>query len=399
MTDFKPSSLCILGRQPAIGLAELESLYGAPAVRPVPGGALLDIAPGDINFQRLGGTQKTAKVLAELPFNNFAKVKRYLLDNVPKHTEHLPDGKFTLGLSVYGLSVSLPELNRAALELKRVVKQTGRPVRVVPNKSLALNSAQVLHNKLTHRGAWELIIFSSGNNTILAQTIFVQDIEGYAARDQARPSRDARAGMLPPKLAQILVNLAAGHLADKDPAKIRILDPFCGSGVVLQEALLMGYHVIGSDINPKMVDYATNNIRWLFDKYPNLQGQVVIEQGDALSGRWPAFSAIASEVDLGPPLNMLPRPEKMYKIRDEADKTIEDFLINIKSQIGGSRMLALAVPAWRKPEGGFIHLPIIAKLTDVGYNRKRFKHVRDSDLIYHRENQTVARELLVLNRL
>ena len=82
-------------------------------------------------------------------------------------------------------------------------------MRIVPNKALDLSSAQVLHNKLTHRGSWELLLVRGGDKTYLAQTLFVQNIEAYAARDQARPKRDARVGMLPPKLAQILINSLA----------------------------------------------------------------------------------------------------------------------------------------------------------------------------------------------
>jgi hypothetical protein len=58
MSEFKPKSLCILGRQPALGLAELESLYGANRVQPLNSAALLDIATKDINFKRLSVLQE-----------------------------------------------------------------------------------------------------------------------------------------------------------------------------------------------------------------------------------------------------------------------------------------------------------------------------------------------------
>src|SRR6185503_16098722 len=111
---------------------------------------------------------------------------------------------------------------------------------------------------------------------LLAQTLFVQDIEAYGARDQARPARDARVGMLPPKLAQIILNLSAGPLRPAAPQleRLRILDPFCGTGVILQEALLMGYSVLGTDIEPRMADYSKRNLRWLYEKFPSMEGQV-----------------------------------------------------------------------------------------------------------------------------
>ena len=63
MNEFEAKSICILGRQPALGLAELESLYGAEHVRPLAGHALLDVPAEDIDFRRLGGTIKVARTI------------------------------------------------------------------------------------------------------------------------------------------------------------------------------------------------------------------------------------------------------------------------------------------------------------------------------------------------
>lgn len=456
MAEFLPKSVCILGRQPALGLAELESLYGAEHLRPISGApvkyssnftgqaALLDIEAADINFKRLGGTLKVAKILAILPFTDWPKLFDHLRQNIPKHLNDLPAGKFRLGVSSYGIKVPLKTLNANLLEIKKIIRQTGRPVRIVPNRTLELNTAQVLHNKLTHRGGWELLLIKNGKQTMLAQTLFVQDIEAYAARDQARPKRDAKVGMLPPKLAQIIINLATGHIEQKlrlekeNPARpLRLLDPFCGTGVVLQEALLMGYSVIGTDIDHRMVAYTKVNIDWLFKRYPQLEGYVVIEKADATNYKWPRFSTVASEVFLGRPLSYLPNETELKKIIPDTNTIIKKFLKNILLQLQPSQRMVLAVPAWRT-KNGFRRLPLIDpggigfdqanpsaqggvpqgqsrgtapkahgpagstgidQLTDMGYNRLNLVHVKKDELIYFRENQIVARELLVLERL
>jgi len=60
-------TLAILGRQPAIGLAELESLLGADKITPLQGGGvLLDVESTYIPFSRLGGTVKLGDVLTLL---------------------------------------------------------------------------------------------------------------------------------------------------------------------------------------------------------------------------------------------------------------------------------------------------------------------------------------------
>jgi hypothetical protein len=305
VSKFEAKSLAILGRQPALGLAELESLYGADKIEPIAGAALLSVEAGEINFKQLGGTIKVAQVLATLPSASWKNIEKYLLKQVPAHLTHVPDGKFTLGLSAYGFDMTPRQIGKTGLSIKKAAR---RSMRIVPNNTPALSSAQVLHNKLTTKGAWELLLVKNGNETILAQTFFVQNIEDYAARDQARPKRDARVGMLPPKLAQILINLALGR---PDPKKVKrfdsaggskmyvILDPFCGTGVILQEALLMGYSVYGTDMDPRMVEFTKSNLQWLIKNNPTIEGRVVAESADATSYQWPGFSTIATEAYLG----------------------------------------------------------------------------------------------------
>lgn len=390
-------SLCILGRQPKLGLAELESLYGANNLRPLEGAALLDIEASKIDFKRLGGCLKVAQILTTLPTTSWQDILQFLTDKIPEHMQYQPSGKFTLGLSVYGLSISLNDQNKGLMAIKRVIRSTGKSVRIVPNKTAELNSAQVLHNKLTTRGAWELLLVRDGRKTILAQTIFVQDIDAYAARDQARPARDARIGMLPPKLAQIMINLAAPKLGNQ------ILDPFCGTGVVLQEGLLMGLDVIGSDINPKMVEFTKKNLDWLYARHDVSKGgslsmQYKVLLKDAAVAKWTErIDAVVSEIYLGQPLTKLPSSEELYKLAGGVNSLFKKFLNNLNPQIKSGTKLCLAVPAWRA-KNGFINLPILDHLTDVGYNLLEFKNASRKDLVYFREDQIVARQLIVLEK-
>jgi hypothetical protein len=65
--DYKYKTVCILGRQPQLGLAELERLYEAEHIQPIDGAALLDIPAEDINFTTLGGSVKIARILSVIP--------------------------------------------------------------------------------------------------------------------------------------------------------------------------------------------------------------------------------------------------------------------------------------------------------------------------------------------
>ena len=98
--------------------------------------------------------------------------------------------------------------------------------------------------------------------TVIGITEAVQDPDAWTLRDMGRPWRDTENGMLPPKLARLLVNLAGGEIAGHT-----LLDPFCGSGTIPMEAALIGYPtIVGSDIDPQQVKDTEGNMRWLADR-------------------------------------------------------------------------------------------------------------------------------------
>lgn len=409
-------SLMILGRQPALGLAELESIYGADKLRPVGSKAVVvDVDPCLMAFDRLGGSVKFCKILDELDTVDWSAIERFLLKAAPGHSRSMPDGKMRLGLSVIGLDVSLKRLESTGLTLKKSIRKTGRGVRVVPNKSSELNAAQVIHNQLTGPNGWELVFINDGGRTIIAQTVKVQDIEAYAKRDRDRPARDTKVGMLPPKLAQIIVNLAAGALgeavltdicdipADQEIPRPRLgttmLDPFCGTGVLLQEAALMGYDVYGTDLEKRMIEYSERNLQWLCENFRIAPVCCRLEAGDATSYGWhEGIGFVASETYLGRPFTSRPSQEVLERTVGDCNLILKKFLSNIRAQLAPGTRLCLAVPAWQTGSGVFKKLPLIDQISDLGYNRVSFKSASGEELIYHRKDQVVARQLLVITR-
>jgi tRNA G10 N-methylase Trm11 len=380
--------IAILGRQPKLGLAELESLYGAAAVQPI--GDHAASVSADVDPARLGGTIKLAKLLTELPYTDWPKLTDYLTKNLPDHLALRPEGKIKIGLSAYGLRVDAQQLFRTGLEIKKVARASNRSVRIIPSSDITINSAQVLHNGLAGELGMELILIKHGNKTVLAQTTWVQDIDDYSRRDYGRPRRDAFVGMLPPKLAQIMLNLAQVKEGQ------RVLDPFCGTGVVLQEAALLGCSLYGTDISEKMIRYTRDNLNWLQETYQH-HSDVLFEVADATNVTWrPPIDHVVCETYLGQPLSGLPKPEKLAEIMTDCNTIISKFLANAHKQLEPGSRHTIAVPAWFV-NGQFKHLSLLDRLEELGYNRLRFTHAPGTaDCMYHREDQIVARELLVL---
>ena len=390
-------SICILGRQPALGLAELESLYGSDLVSPVGTHAAgVDLPARDIDFARLGSITRLANVLGEVPSTNWKMVEKALTSLARSSALNLPaSGKFHLGLSAIGFDVSPAKLGATGLTLKKVIRSRYEgSVRLAPNVTAELSTAQVFHNNLTDANGCELLIIAQGNTTIVARTITVQDIDSYTLRDRGRPRRDARVGMLPPKLAQLIVNLATGPA---DISEVTVLDPFCGTGVILQEAMLMGYRTYGSDLEPRMINYSEANLAWFTETYELPSNSAYkVEPGDATDHHWDIPQvAVATETYLGRPFTGRPAPDILAQTVVEVNLILKRFLQNLHPQLKTGSRLCLAVPAW------FIndeikHPPIIASLEKLGFKRITFTHADATELIYHREEQIVGRELLVL---
>ncbi len=59
------------------------------------------------------------------------------------------------------------------------------------------------------------------------------------------------------RLARAIINIAV-----PDPSGLRVIDPCCGIGTVLVEALSMGIQIVGSDRNPLVVKGARENITY-----------------------------------------------------------------------------------------------------------------------------------------
>lgn len=304
-------------------------------------------------------------------------------------------GKFSVTVQNYRPR----DVQKTGLLIKKKLRDSGTSLRLIPNPEIALNTAASHHNKLglSPTKVELLVVRAPNNRLIIAESVGAQNITALAARDQARPRTDAFVGMLPPKLARMMINLSG----ETKPG--RLWDPFCGTGTVLQEARLKGIDVYGSDLSQKMVDYATENMQWLDNKY-QIDPQWQVFQADATdiklnTAQKSEITRIVCEAYLGQPFSAPPKPAKLTAVRGNCNHIISQFLVNIRSQINLNTTLVVAVPAWRDHRGKFTHLPLIDQLADLGYRRLHLNLVSDEQLLYYRQNQVVAREILLLKPL
>jgi tRNA G10 N-methylase Trm11 len=381
--------IAILGRQPAISIAELEQAYGD--VRWFSDISAL-VETESVNVERLGGTQKAGVVIKKLPSGDWRKASLQIVQHYSKAWADYK-GKITLGISAYGFDVSTRDIQKTGLILKTKLKPTEASLRLIPNQDEALSTATSHHNKLgLADNKVELIVVRGQNGIVIAESTGSQNITALAARDQGRPKRDAFVGMLPPKLAQIMVNLAGIN-------KGRILDPFCGTGVILQEASLMHFGTYGTDLSEKMVRFSRDNLNWL-EETQHAKFDWYLHEGDAMDSQWQKpIDAVVTETYLGQPFSAPPSPAKLTEVRGNCNHIITEFLKNIGPQLTAGTPLVLAIPAWKSTDGRFTHLPLTENLEKLGYARVELKNVRADQLLYFRPDQVVARELLILTKI
>lgn len=385
--------VCILGRQPELGLAELSALYPSTSLF---SNAAVCVDVDTLDIQTLGGSQKAGRVIKQLPTTDWAKVSREIIRHY-QNAWSSAESKVTFGMSIYGAPAPrLNDLNRLTSTLKRTIKQTGTSIRHIPNSSIELNTAVSHHNKLgLHPRKVEIMVVIGKQQTIIAESIGAQNITALARRDQGRPKRDAFIGMLPPKLALMMVNMGLGAT---NPTTAQILDPFCGTGVVLQEAYLRGATVHGSDLNPKMISFSEQNLEWLTKTHRSQTGRVGhIAPGDAMKHTWPfsrQLTAVVCETYLGQPFSATPSAAKLSDVRRNCHHIVNDFLHNISRQLSANARLCVAVPAWRNLSSGAIHrLSLENSLEAAGLTQ-----LNDKPLLYYRDDQVVARDILVLKK-
>ena len=370
--------LAVLGRLSDISLAELSAYFGDSVKKIAPNLAVFE-SDKNVDIDRFGGTLKFGKLISEKPID-------YLLNLNTKDGKFT--GKFTIGVSDYSKGARKFKAQGEALKIKRLLSKNGRSARVLQNTDAALSTATSHHNQMSEKDGHVEFLINGKEWYVLTG---VQNITAYKNRDQARPARDAKVGMLPPKLAQILINLC-GPLEKE----ARILDPFCGTGVVLQEATLDGYKVYGTDLSDRMIEYSGKNLKWLSEK-GDFKNDPILEQGDATEHKWNGkIDAVACETYLGAPMSTPPVEIKLKEQKQECKRIILGFLKNISTQIESGTPLALAIPAWLRPDGHYERLNILDDLADMGYNELNYSS--REKMLYFREGQIVARDIIILRK-
>ena len=325
----------------------------------------------------LGGTFKIAKLMKTIQTVETSEIETEVIEILK--TVQADKNRKTFSIAEHDRNhldaLSLPTI-------KKGLVKAGLSARFVETSREGGEAALILEGDIA-----EIHVIHAKHYTVLGITEAVQDVHNWSHRDMDKPYRDMRRGMLPPKLARSLVNLAIGA---KSPTDLTILDPFCGTGTVLMEAMLLGAHVIGTDLAPDSIHGAGNNLAWMQKEYSLTDAYSLavqdVTQLTTVQTNNQKVDAIVTEPFLGKPNtepadidNMLKGLEKLYL------GSFKQWLQILKP--GG--VVVIAFPFVQHKDRVKTVQTLIDRLESLGYTREKGPY------LYTRPNAFVQRALYV----
>jgi tRNA (guanine10-N2)-dimethyltransferase len=142
-----------------------------------------------------------------------------------------------------------------------------------------------------------------------------------------------------------------------------VLDPFCGSGTILAEALIRSYRCLGLDSSKNRVRDARRNLSWLAS---GLRGaKFNLQEGDARD--LPAIlgntmvDAVVTEPLLLPSLAARPKTETATSLVESAGEVYADALRSASQVLSPGGRIVIVVPVVPTIEGKEVSITLDGK--------------------------------------
>ena len=354
---------------------------------------------------QLGGTIKIGEIIFSKKTpqisDSYQFLEKYLIENT------IEAKKIFFGYNLYTekKKKELYDIFKWALTFKKQLKELDYGKRrLVDSKEEILSSVVVKKNKLLEDFGFEINFFLTNNHLSIGRTKTVQNFELYNKLDYGRPASDAKSGMLPPKLAQTMINLAENPKKKED---LILLDPFCGSGTVLMQAISQGFiHIEASDLSAKAVSDTRENLTYASEVLDKKDLEINIQELDvnnlSTGIEESSVDLVVTEIYLGPPLTGRETKGQLIKTRNELKdlyKTAFDEIYKIL-KVGGKLVITIPIYKYKDEdinfrikeliEDSFIEVKIIEEYKDL--------YTKYNSLIYKRDRQKLWREIFILEK-
>ena len=214
----------------------------------------------------------------------------------------------------------------------------------------------------------------------------VYDAKDVGFRDMHKPCRRPEYA-ISPRIAKMLMNLCGATEGSV------LLDPFCGVGTILQEALLSNINVIGSDVDAGIIENCKRNLAWLNKTY-QIHANAKIFTSNAIDlpkTLKEKVDGIASEPFLIPLITYTPKKKEARKMMNKAKYIYIMTLNELKKVLKDGGRIALSLPVMKSREGKErLNIEEVCAETKLKLIAGPFSEAR--------KDQRVERELVILEK-
>ncbi len=369
--------LFILGRNPKLSIAEIADYFenSNPVIEfsVKKNGMLAEfekkIPANTIN--NLGGTIAIGEILAS---GNIDEIKKHL-----QKIEIYFGSKNNFNYAVWNFSDE-PFYNKILEYLKERFKSEkfkSSKKNLSGRLKLQEGGEISIPNSLTEE---EYFVHKKNERIFFGRIIEKANYKEIEERDIKKPVRREELA-ISPRLAKIMINLSQVNEGQT------LVDPFCGIGGILQEALLRKIKVIGIDSDSDAISGAKENLAWA-----NFQKKdFVLINSNSSKLSIINSNVLVSEPDLGETLKYPPAKNKAREIINNYEDLMVKVLKNLENKISGRIVFTAPYIKLITGERSGCNVQKIISQT-------RLKLHKNFPIAEFREGQVVGRQIFVLEK-
>jgi tRNA G10 N-methylase Trm11 len=347
--------------------------YLLPRASGISNKLLLILAYGDLSYleactmlgDRLSSSKRLWEDVASMElkdnrggFENLAGVHKVAVPITPSTRKRLDDieelDDFLQGFDDgFSFSVSLYSPDGAGeVEYEEVLSTVLEAVRGAGLRKANLvrprTGTEVLAREVASRKLIDIVVLRIEGRYLLGATSFVPDVGKFQLRSNERPVVSSQIS-LSSRLARLLLNL--GDV----PKGGVVLDPFCGSGTILSEAIIDGARCIGVDRDRNRIEHSRQNLEWLLRTLNISTEPYSLKVGDStrletlLGGV--EVDTIVTEPILLPKIDSAPSLEKAKKMVRNSSRLYSEALYAMAAVLRKGGRVVIVAPSLRTAEG------------------------------------------------
>lgn len=351
--------------------------------------ALAEMKDENGGYEKLAGVHKVVVPVTLQPKSWLASIKE--LEAFLSEF----DDSFNFSVSLYAPEgASDAEYEHIASTLLATVRKAGfRKANLIRPR----NGTEVLTKEIVSRKIIDFVVIRLGEDYWVGVTSYIPDTQQFQLRSNERPVVSADIS-ISSRLAKVLLNIGGVRKGQT------VLDPFCGSGTVLSEALLAGAKCIGVDRDPVRIENTKRNLEWL-SKTAGISNQSYsLRVGDAtrldtlMDGA--QVDVVVSEPIFLPKIDYVPRLDKARKLIRNSSRLYSESIYSIARVVRKGGRVVIVTPSLRTAAERDVSV-VLENVEEAGLRpyRPAAHHFDYPVKISHEKTRWVRRLVYVFDRV